>query len=65
MIDCVDQRSLCTENGIRAFPTLRWFENSHSVNPNYYGDQTTDAFINFFEMKIRAMERIENNPALK
>jgi len=65
MVDCVDQRILCTENGVRAFPTLRWFENGHSVNPDYHGDRTTDAFINFVEMKVRAMDRIQNNPALK
>lgn len=65
MVDCVSNKQLCSLQGIRAFPTLRWFEGGKPTSPDYHGDRTVEAFHSYIDMKIKAMDRIKNNPSMQ
>lgn len=55
MVDCVAQQTLCQQHSIRAFPTLRYFENGRSVT-DYHGDRTTSALMVFSQDKMKNMD---------
>jgi len=65
VVDCVTYGTLCQSNRVRAFPTLRWFENGQEVSPDYRGDRTVDALSNFVKMKSVSHERIKSNPKIQ
>jgi len=65
MVDCVTFSSMCNSNRIRAFPTLRWYENGQEISPDYRGDRTVEALTNFIKMKSISAERIKSNPKIQ
>ena len=60
MVDCVANQDLCQRNSIRAFPTLRWFENGRQVDPEYRGDRTVNALVSFSTVKVKTMKTIKD-----
>lgn len=65
MVDCVSYDKVCQSNRVRAFPTLRWFENGQEISPDYRGDRTVEALTNFIKMKAVSAERIKANPKIQ
>eukprot|EP00956_Cyclotella_meneghiniana_P002745 scaffold3225_cov65-Cyclotella_meneghiniana.AAC.11 len=55
-VDCVAHAQLCMDEHILAFPTLRWYSNGKAVMPDYKGDRTVDAFMEY--AKKRAGSRL-------
>ena len=51
-VDCVAHAQLCTDERILAFPTLRWYSNGKPVMPDYKGDRTVDAFMEFANKRV-------------
>jgi len=61
-VDCVEQRDLCNEHGIQSFPTLRFFDKSKPVFPDYMGDRTQAALLEFIRMMARRFGTHQNIP---
>ena len=51
-VDCVAQQQMCKDERIMAFPTLRWYENGKAVMPDYRGDRTVDALVEYATNRI-------------
>jgi len=63
-VDCVAHAQLCTDERILAFPTLRWYTGDKVVMPDYKGDRTVDAFLEYAKTRAGKGERqlnIEND----
>lgn len=56
-VDCVAHAQLCMDERILAFPTLRWYSNGKAVLPDYKGDRTVDAFMEYATKKVGKGER--------
>jgi len=65
IVDCVANNALCSSSKVRAFPTLRWFENGQAISPDYRGDRTLDGLTNFIKMKSVSADRIKGNPKIQ
>merc|ERR1712183_882433 len=39
-VDCMAEVDLCRAQKVMAFPTLRWYENSKPITPDYKMDRT-------------------------
>lgn len=50
-IDCIAEMDLCRKVGIRAFPSLRWYEDGSHVQPDYKQDRTVSALAGFTKRK--------------
>mmetsp|Transcript_12797 Transcript_12797/g.25958 ORF Transcript_12797/g.25958 Transcript_12797/m.25958 type:complete len:453 (-) Transcript_12797:143-1501(-) len=50
-VDCVHQASVCNDQRVMAYPTLRLFKGTKVYQEDYNGDRTVDAFIRFLESK--------------
>lgn len=46
-VDCVEQRRACADERIMAFPTIRWYESGRAVVPDYGGDRTVEALMEY------------------
>lgn len=46
-VDCVAQQQMCKDERVMAFPTLRWVEHGRSVMPDYRGDRTVEALVDY------------------
>ena len=46
-VDCVAHQGLCKDERVMAFPTLRWTEDGRAVMPDYRGDRTVDALVEY------------------
>ncbi len=46
-VDCVENRELCMEQKIQAFPMLRVFKHGQAQTPDYRGDRTVTAFVEY------------------
>uniref|UniRef100_A0A7S1FM79 Thioredoxin domain-containing protein n=1 Tax=Corethron hystrix TaxID=216773 RepID=A0A7S1FM79_9STRA len=46
-VDCVEQADVCRKYMIRAFPSLKWFSNGSNKTPDYKGDRTVDALVDY------------------
>ena len=55
-VDCVAQNELCKEERIVAFPSLRWFQEGKAIMPDYKGERTVSALLQFARFKIDAYE---------
>lgn len=53
-VDCVAHAQLCKDERILAFPTLRWYKNGKVVMPDYSGDRTVDALLNYVKKKMES-----------
>jgi len=51
-VDCVENRMLCMEQHIQAFPTLRVFKRKDVQPPDYRSDRTVDAMLEFAKEKL-------------
>jgi protein disulfide-isomerase-like protein len=51
-VDCVENRDLCMEHKIQAFPTLRMFKDGEPSQPDYRNDRTVEAFIEFVKQRL-------------
>mmetsp|Transcript_9531 Transcript_9531/g.14026 ORF Transcript_9531/g.14026 Transcript_9531/m.14026 type:complete len:485 (-) Transcript_9531:242-1696(-) len=66
-VNCVEHADLCSEQMVRAFPTLRWYSRGEAVLPDYKMDRTVQALVNFAKRKIDADEKYkdwENNKSV-
>jgi thiol-disulfide isomerase/thioredoxin len=50
-VDCVAHAQLCKDERILAFPTLRWYNHEKAVLPDYKGDRTVEAFMDYANNK--------------
>merc|ERR1719203_2158210 len=55
-VDCVVQGGMCKEERIMAFPTLRWVEKGKAVRPDYEGDRTVDALVEYATRRLSGAE---------
>lgn len=55
-VDCVTHAQLCKDQRVMAFPTLRWFENGKAVMPDYRGDRTVDALVDYAKRRVGSNE---------
>eukprot|EP00579_Thalassiosira_antarctica_P028319 CAMPEP_0202002362 /NCGR_PEP_ID=MMETSP0905-20130828/8214_1 /ASSEMBLY_ACC=CAM_ASM_000554 /TAXON_ID=420261 /ORGANISM="Thalassiosira antarctica, Strain CCMP982" /LENGTH=475 /DNA_ID=CAMNT_0048559239 /DNA_START=49 /DNA_END=1477 /DNA_ORIENTATION=- len=55
-VDCVAQQQLCKDERVMAFPTLRWIENGKGVMPDYRGDRTVDALVEYAKRRVDSAE---------
>ena len=56
-VDCVANPQMCKDQRIMAFPTLRWYENGQAVSPDYRGDRTVDALMEYVKKRGKHMEK--------
>eukprot|EP00560_Eucampia_antarctica_P007951 CAMPEP_0197823648 /NCGR_PEP_ID=MMETSP1437-20131217/975_1 /TAXON_ID=49252 ORGANISM="Eucampia antarctica, Strain CCMP1452" /NCGR_SAMPLE_ID=MMETSP1437 /ASSEMBLY_ACC=CAM_ASM_001096 /LENGTH=459 /DNA_ID=CAMNT_0043422915 /DNA_START=112 /DNA_END=1494 /DNA_ORIENTATION=- len=55
-VDCVKEASLCLRMKVRAFPTLRWYENG-IAQMDYTMDRTVDSLVQFTKRKIEMTDQ--------
>lgn len=60
-VDCVKEQQLCREMNVRAFPTLRWYEEFKPIL-DYRMDRTVNALVEFSKRKIELYEKKHSNP---
>ena len=58
-VDCVAQATLCREQQLLAFPTLRWYHEGVAVQPDYKQDRTVDSLMNFARRKLEMDEKFK------
>jgi protein disulfide-isomerase-like protein len=51
-IDCMENKNLCMDEKIQAFPTLRMFKHATVQPPDYRSDRTLDALTEFINSRI-------------
>ena len=51
-VDCVAHAQLCKDERIMAFPTLRWYEHGQAVMPDYKGDRTVNALVEYAAKRL-------------
>lgn len=59
-VDCVEQVQLCTEQGIRAYPTLRLFVDGKKFTTDYEGHRTVVDFTDYL-VAIESTTTIDEN----
>jgi thioredoxin-like negative regulator of GroEL len=60
----VVNQHLCTAiNKIQAFPTMRLFKNGEPVSPDYRGDRTVEALVEFAASHVAREEQLAQLPA--
>jgi len=62
-IDCVENKDLCTEQQIQAFPTLRLFKNGERFLQDYKMDRKVETLKSFVKEKLDLHERMKEWPA--
>ena len=50
-VDCVEHPQICKDERVMAFPTLRWHEGGKAVMPDYGGDRTAEALLEYAERR--------------
>jgi len=58
-VDCVENRDLCMNEKVMAFPTLRLFLNGEPSLPEYRGDRTVDALMDFVKSRVAVDTQVE------
>lgn len=56
-IDCTESKSVCSENGIRGYPSLYYFSNGVRVEDRYAGPRTLDALNQYGEKQAAAAKK--------
>jgi protein disulfide-isomerase-like protein len=57
-VDCVENRDLCFQQKIQAFPLMRLFKHGQPQSPDYRSDRTVDAFVDFIKERLSHDEQI-------
>lgn len=57
-VDCVENRDLCMEQKIQAFPQLRLFKHGQVQPPDYRADRTVDSFLEFVSQRLAQDEHL-------
>lgn len=57
-VDCVENRELCMEHKIQAFPSLKLFVDGKPQPPDYRNDRTVDAFMEFLKQRVAVDEQV-------
>lgn len=57
IVDCVAEMQLCRDKNIRAFPSLRWFQDGKPVAPDYKQDRTVSALVGFTKRKLEMTKK--------
>jgi thiol-disulfide isomerase/thioredoxin len=57
-VDCVENRDLCMEQKIQAFPSLRMFKDGQPAPPDYRSDRTVDAFTEFVKQFLAVDQQV-------
>ena len=61
-VDCVANRLLCMSERVQAFPTLRFFKEKAAQSPDYRGDRTVEALMQFLTTKMSSEAHINTLP---
>jgi len=59
-VDCQANADLCREQSVRAFPTLRWYDNKKAQAPDYKSDRTVQALVSFVRRKLDLNEKFKD-----
>ena len=59
-VDCQAHSDLCREQAVMAFPTVRWYENSEAILPDYKSDRTVNALTNFAKRKLDLNDKFKD-----
>lgn len=59
-VDCQAHSDLCREQAVMAFPTVRWYETSVAVLPDYKSDRTVNALVNFAKRKLDLNDKFKD-----
>jgi len=59
-IDCVENKDICVQNQIQAFPTLRLFKNGERYLQDYRSDRTVENLKSFVKEKLDLHERMKD-----
>ncbi|KAL3776016.1 hypothetical protein ACHAW5_007098, partial [Stephanodiscus triporus] len=51
-VDCVEHRQTCVDERIMAFPTIRWYRDGSAVMPDYGGDRTVEALMEYVRLRM-------------
>lgn len=62
-VNCVEDRQLCNDNKIQAFPTLRLFKKHEAQLPDYKLDRTTTALMDYVKAQLEKDEKYKDWPA--
>ena len=62
-VDCVEHQQLCKDERVMAFPTLRWYENGKASMPDYRGDRTVEALLEYAKRRVGSAEADDDDAA--
>mmetsp|Transcript_16798 Transcript_16798/g.30460 ORF Transcript_16798/g.30460 Transcript_16798/m.30460 type:complete len:119 (-) Transcript_16798:420-776(-) len=51
-VDCVQHQQMCKDERVMAFPMLRWYEGGKAIMPDYRGDQTVEALLEYAKQRV-------------
>ena len=51
-VDCVVQQQMCKDERIMAYPTIRWYQDGAAVAPDYRGDRTLGALLDYAKQRV-------------
>lgn len=58
-VDCVENRDLCFQQKIQAFPMMRLFKHGQPQPPDYRSDRTVEAFVEFLRERLSHDEQLQ------
>lgn len=61
-VDCVANQAVCMNNRIQAFPSLRLFKGKEALPPDYRGDRTVEAFMEYVKRQVSVEEQVRALP---
>lgn len=59
-VDCVAEATICREQRVMAFPTLRWYHNGEAVAPDYKMDRTVQSLVGFAKRKLEMDQKYKD-----
>lgn len=60
-VDCVQHQQMCKDERIMAFPMLRWYEGGKATMPDYRGDRTVEALLEYAARRVSSSDGADNN----
>jgi protein disulfide-isomerase-like protein len=58
-VDCVENRDLCFQQKIQAFPMMRLFKHGQPQPPDYRQDRTVESFLEFLKERLSHDEQLQ------
>mmetsp|Transcript_20091 Transcript_20091/g.43614 ORF Transcript_20091/g.43614 Transcript_20091/m.43614 type:complete len:479 (+) Transcript_20091:134-1570(+) len=55
-VDCVQHEQMCKDERVMAFPMLRWYEGGKAIMPDYRGDRTVEALLEYAKRRASSSE---------